>query len=206
MAEHEPDTAASSVHPGLDQITRRIDFPANRFSQVLDGVLLHLGRAASWLWLAVLATVIANVTSRLLLSGGSIWLEELSWHLFGAAMLLTLGYALVTDSHVRVDIFHERFDQRTQAIVELLFIALLLLPLVYVLLTELIPYAHRSYIFNERSQAPSGLPYRWVLKSMLPLGIALIGLGAVSRLSKCLTVLTGFPRALPPEQTRDTAS
>ncbi|RFA24750.1 C4-dicarboxylate ABC transporter permease [Alkalilimnicola ehrlichii] len=175
-------------------------FPDNHFSRIVDAGLLLLGRLSAWLWLGVLAVVVANVVARFFLRGGSIWLVELSWHLFGAAMLLSLSYAVVTDSHVRVDLFHERFQLKTKAAIELVGFVLLLLPALYILIAELIPYAHRSFIYNERSQAPSGLPYRWILKSLVPIAFALLALAVVSRLSKCTTTLFNIPRQLPPRE------
>ncbi len=59
--------------------------PYNRISRPLDRLLTAIGQASAWLWLVVLLVVLANVFSRFILSRGSIALEELSWHLFGAA-------------------------------------------------------------------------------------------------------------------------
>ena len=69
--------------------------PHNRLSSILDRLVAAIGKASAWLWLAVLLVVLCNVFSRFILSRGSIALEELSWHLFGAAMMLSLGYAVV---------------------------------------------------------------------------------------------------------------
>ena len=52
--------------------------PYNRISRPLDRLLVAIGRASAWLWLAVLLVVLANVFSRFALSRGSIALEELS--------------------------------------------------------------------------------------------------------------------------------
>ena len=88
--------------------------PYNRISRPLDRLLVAIGQASAWLWLAVLLVVLANVFSRFALSRGSIALEELSWHLFGAALMLALAYAVVRDDHVRVDVLRERFNARLQ--------------------------------------------------------------------------------------------
>ncbi|MEX0872800.1 MAG: TRAP transporter small permease subunit, partial [Aquisalimonadaceae bacterium] len=178
--------------------------PTNRVSRVLDGFIRHLGQLSAWLWLAVLAVVIANVFSRFALNRGSIALEELSWHLFGAAMLLSLCYAVTMDSHVRVDVLRERFSIKLQAWIELVGITVLLLPVLYILITDLIPYAQRSFTFGERSQAPSGLPFRWILKGLMPMAFALIFVAAVSRALRCCALLFGLPRPIWPEPGPDT--
>ncbi|PSJ47393.1 C4-dicarboxylate ABC transporter permease [Zobellella endophytica] len=171
------------------------DLPGNRISCRLDALVAAVGRLSSWLWLAVLAVVLANVFSRFVLSAGSIALEELSWHLFGIAMMLTLGFAVVRDDHVRVDVLREKFSLRTRAIIELAGITLLALPVILLMIEVLIPYAYKAYIYGERSQAPSGLPYRFIFKSALPLGLVLVAIALFSRGLRCMTLLFAFPRA-----------
>jgi len=178
--------------------------PYNRISRPLDRLLVAIGQASAWLWLAVLLVVLANVFSRFALSRGSIALEELSWHLFGAALMLALAYAVVRDDHVRVDVLRERFSLRSQAWIELIAIALLALPVIVLMIDALIPYAYKAYLYNERSQAPSGLPYRFIFKSVLPIGLVLVALALLSRALRCSTLLFNFPRALTaPSDERD---
>ncbi|NHI00454.1 MULTISPECIES: TRAP transporter small permease subunit [Oceanimonas] len=170
--------------------------PHNRLSVRLDALVLGIGRLSAWLWLAVLVVVLTNVFSRFVLSAGSIALEELSWHLFGIATMLSLGYAVVEDDHVRVDVLRERFSLRTQARIELAGIVLLALPIMALMVDALIPYAWKAWIYDERSQAPSGLPYRFIFKSVLPLGLMLVALALFSRALRCATLLFDFPRRL----------
>lgn len=172
--------------------------PHNRLSHWLDRILVAIGEASAWLWLLVLAVVLTNVFSRFVLSRGSIALEELSWHLFGTALMLALAYAVVRDDHVRVDVLREKFTLRSQAVIELLAIVLLALPVVVLMIDALIPFAYQAFIYNERSQAPSGLPHRFIFKSVLALGLSLVALALFSRATRCSTLLFNFPRALAP--------
>lgn len=169
--------------------------PHNRFSYWLDKALIAVGEASAWIWVLVLLVVLTNVFSRFVLARGSIALEELSWHLFGAALMLALAYAVVRDDHVRVDVLREKFTLRSQAIIELLAILILALPIVVLMVDALIPFAYQAFIYNERSQAPSGLPHRFIFKSVLPLGLTLLALALLSRASRCSTLLFNFPRA-----------
>ncbi|MDS1308927.1 MULTISPECIES: TRAP transporter small permease subunit [Marinobacter] len=164
----------------------------------LDRLVVAVGRFASWLWIAVLIVILINVFSRYVLSQGSIALEELSWHLFGTATMLTLGYAVVRDDHVRVDVLKEKFSPKAQAIIELLGIVLLALPIIALMISALVPYAWIAWTYMEHSQAPSGLPYRFIFKSMLPLGLVFVMVALVSRATRCTTYLFRFPRAIEP--------
>lgn len=176
--------------------------PHNKLSFWLDKALVAVGELSAWIWLLVLAVVLTNVFSRFVLSRGSIALEELSWHLFGAAVLLALAYSVVRDDHVRVDVLREKFTLRSQAIIELLAILILALPIVVLMVDALVPFAYQAFIYNERSQAPSGLPHRFIFKSVLPLGLALVALALLSRATRCSTLLFNFPRVFT-TQTND---
>ncbi|MCQ4289569.1 TRAP transporter small permease subunit [Pseudomonas stutzeri] len=170
--------------------------PHNRLSYWLDRASVAIGELSAWIWLLVLAVVLTNVFSRFVLARGSIALEELSWHLFGAAVLLSLAYAVVRDDHVRVDVLSEKFTLRSRAIIELLAIAFLALPVVVLMVDALIPFAYQAFIYSERSQAPSGLPHRFIFKSTLPLGLMLLALALFSKATRCSTLLFKFPRAI----------
>ncbi len=196
-----PSPGGTYSAPGMTG-RKQDELPTNFLSHQVDRVIALIGQAASFLWLATLAVVLSNVVNRFILGRGSIAMEELSWHMFGAALMLTLAYGVVRDAHVRVDVLRERFGLRTQAWIELICIVLLLLPILYLMLDQMIEYAQRSFQRGERSQAPSGLPYRFIIKSMIPIGIALITIAIVSRALRCSTLLFGFPRRYDPPDRR----
>jgi TRAP-type mannitol/chloroaromatic compound transport system permease small subunit len=190
MSIHDSATPAPEGHSAPPEL------PTNRLSYRLDMTILLFGRAISWLWLATLAVVLTNVVNRFILGRGSIAVEELSWHLFGATMILTLAYAVVSDDHVRVDVIREKFSLRTQAWIELTAIVLLALPILYLMVEQLYQYGYRSYLRGERSQAPSGLPYRFIIKTLIPIGLTLVAVALFSRVLRCCTLLFGFPRRI----------
>lgn len=197
-----------SVHPvspnDAAPAPAEAELPHNRLSYRLDKILVAIGELSAWLWVLCLLVVLTNVFSRFVLARGSIALEELSWHLFGAAVLLSLAYAVVRDDHVRVDVLSEKFTLRSRAIIELLAIAFLALPVVVLMVDALIPFAYQAFLYSERSQAPSGLPHRFIFKSVLPLGLALLALALFSKATRCSTLLFNFPRALmAPTHDRD---
>ena len=72
----------------------------------------------------------------------------------------------------------------------------LLLPFLGLAVYEMIPYAVSSWEQGETSQAPAGLPYRWILKGILALSFALLIIAALSRLLKVTALLFGFPKPI----------
>ena len=167
--------------------------PETSFSKPVDRALTHIGHAISWIWLLLLAVIVMNVVLRYAFSQGRIEFEEFQWHLYATGFLIGLGFALQTDSHIRVDVLHERFSPRHQAWVEWYGLLFLLLPFVILVLIYSVPYAYISFQQNEVSQSPGGLPYRWLIKTMLPLGFALLLLAAVSRLTRVWAYLFNAP-------------
>ncbi len=158
--------------------------PSTAFSNAVDPWLRRIGQWSSWLWVALLAVIVVNVVLRYAFGQGRIEFEEIQWHIYATGFLLGLGYTLHKDAHIRVDVLHERLSPRTQAWIELYGILLLLLPFIAVVLIFGAPFVAASFKLGEVSPSPGGLPYRWAIKAMLPLGFGLLLLAALSRLSK----------------------
>lgn len=195
MSENQPSSAPGSGSAALPEFVHQTELPPNRFSEAVDAALNTIGFLFSLLWLPVVGVIIYSVVGRYAFGQGSVMLEEISWHLAGAAWLVGLSYALVTDHHVRVDVLHERLSLNGKAWIEMFGILFLLLPFLVIALDRTFDYFLSSYQQNERSQAPAGLPARWALKGIMVLAFALLLAGAVSRLSKCTTQLFGWPQS-----------
>jgi len=200
----EQHEGAQSRHIGAAELDliHHTELPTTRLSGALDGLLDRIGFLFSWLWLAIVAVILYAVIGRYAFGQGSVMLEEVEWHLAGAVWLIGLSYTVVHDAHVRVDVLHERFSLRTQAWIELLGLLVLMLPFLVIAVDEAWPYFLSSYLQNEESQAPAGLPARWALKFFLPLAFGLLIVAAVSRLSRCTALLFGVPRPIKKETSR----
>ncbi|MDR9426133.1 MAG: TRAP transporter small permease subunit [Marinobacter sp.] len=191
-----PRDVRASVSDAGKFIHHHTEFPTTWLSQGVDRVVSAIGKSASWLWVVVTGVIIYAVVGRYAFGAGSVMLEEVQWHLAGAGWLLGLGYTLVSDDHVRVDVLHERLSLKGQAWVELFGLVFLLLPFLGLAVYEMIPYAYSSWQQGETSAAPAGLSHRWVLKAVLALSFVLLILAALSRLLKVTALLFGFPKPI----------
>ena len=158
--------------------------PETAFSRVIDPWLEKIGNWTSVLWVVLLVIIVVNVMLRYLFDIGRIEFEEIQWHIYSTGFLLGLSYAYQSDSHIRVDVLHERFSPTLQAWMELYGIVLFLLPFILLILIFSVPFVLASFELGEVSQAPGGLPFRWAIKAVLPLGFFLLLLGACSRLTR----------------------
>ena len=129
-------------------------------------------------------TILFDVIVRRFITTGSIAIQELEWHFHGALFLLCLGFTYIKDAHVRVDLFRDNFSNKTNRMIEILGCIFFLLPYCAVVIYFGIEFTLRSYLSAEVSAAADGLPLRWVIKSLLPIGFFLLGLSAISVLLK----------------------
>jgi TRAP-type mannitol/chloroaromatic compound transport system permease small subunit len=126
-----------------------------------------------------------NVLLRYAFHTGTVWSQELEWHLMAPICMLGLSYAILKDGHVQVDILFGHFPRRLQRIIE--FISTVLVVLVIAILLKLsIPYVMQSYNIGEKSPDPGGLTHRWIVKAMLPAGFALLLIQSVAAMMRAL--------------------
>jgi TRAP-type mannitol/chloroaromatic compound transport system permease small subunit len=131
--------------------------------------------------LAMIALVAGNVLLRYAFSFGSVWSQELEWHLLAAVILLGMSYAIQRGDNVRVDVFYADFGPRLKFFVDLLSgVLMLLIAGLFVKLSW--PYVMQSYSIGEGSPDPGGIPLRWMVKGLIPIGFTLLALQALAAL------------------------
>lgn len=151
----------------------------------IDTFIDRLGMITAWTSFVLVLVMATNVLLRYLFSTGSVWAQELEWHLLVPISLLGMSYALRHGEHVRVDIFFTRYPERTKIIVELL-TALTSLIVALIIIKLSWTYVAQSYFQDEGSANPGGIPYRYVLKALIPIGFALFALQSVADVMKTL--------------------
>jgi len=167
------------------------NLPETRASAVIDRFLDRAGEWLSWIWLVLLVVIVVNVLLRYALGSGRIEFEEAQWHLYAVGFLGAIALCVRSDSHIRVDVLHERFSPRMQAWIDFYGILLLGLPFCALVLFFGIPFVAESFAAREVSPSPGGLPGRFIIKSALPLGFAAVALAFISRLLRLSRRLFG---------------
>ncbi|MCW5751716.1 MAG: TRAP transporter small permease subunit [Alphaproteobacteria bacterium] len=168
----------------------------------IDAVLGVIGRIAVWLFIVCVVVICFDVVTRKVgfqIPGmGSTRLQELEWHIHAALFSFWIGLAYVRNAHVRIDIITSSLSRRKQAIIEVLGCIFFAIPYCMVVLYYSFDFAHRSFIQNEFSDAPTGLPYRWIIKGILFLGLVLLSSAVISVLIRRVDeVWTGVRRTAP---------
>lgn len=161
----------------------------NRFSDGIDGIIRRIGHVFMWANGLVIFFIILQVVLRYGFGHGLVILEELQWHFYAVAFMFGLSYAVMTDSHVGMDLVYERLSPKWQCRWDIFGILFLLLPFAALICYQSLPFVHEAWRLNERSVAPQGLPWRWAIKAVVPLSFGLVVVAAVSRLVRTIATL-----------------
>lgn len=149
-----------------------------------------VGHISAWFALALVGIMVLVVVLRYGFDIGNTALQESLLYFHGALLTLGMAYTLAEDGHVRVDVFYRRFKPRTRAWVNLLGTLLLLLPVCGVIFWLSLDYVLSSWREGETS-ANGGLPFVYLLKTLLLVLPLLLTVQAVAELLRYSLILTG---------------
>jgi len=153
--------------------------PAERLAAGIDVFIDAVGRITAWSSFALAAVMATNVLLRYGFSTGSVWAQELEWHLMSPICLFGMSYALRHGEHVRVDVLFASFSPRTKHLVELIS-ALIAMAISVIVIWLSYSYVMQSWSNGEGSANPGGIPARYLLKSLIPIGFALFFLQSLA--------------------------
>ena len=152
----------------------------------LDKFIQTVGKVASWSTVLVMLCIIGQVVLRYAFASNLPLLDELEWHFYATGFLLGISYAVCKDVNIRVDLLHKGLPQTTKNWLDFAGIIFLLLPFSIIIFYHSIIFAAHSWTFGERSLDPLGLPYRWLIKSVIPVSFGLLILAGLTRLMQVL--------------------
>ena len=161
----------------------------NRIADAIDSLTGRIGRAVAWLALAIVLLQFVLVVARYLVGFGSIWLNESVLYGHATLFLMAAAWTLAAGGHVRVDVFYAEASPRRRAVIDLIGSLLLLLPFALLLLYLSLPFAARSWAVLERSQETSGLPFVYLLKTLVPVFAVLMALQGIAQAIRSVSVL-----------------
>jgi TRAP-type mannitol/chloroaromatic compound transport system permease small subunit len=157
--------------------------------QLIDRVNEWIGKVVSVLSLLLVVLICTDVLLRYLFNFSKAALFELEWHLFAALFLLGAAYTLKHDRHVRVDVFYSKFSEKQKSWVNILGTIFFLFPFCGIVAYTSLPFVADSYAMLESSSDAGGLPFRYIIKSCIPIGLFLLLLQGVSELLKSISTL-----------------
>ena len=200
-ASTEQARTANDGGAGHESTTQ--DLPrAIRVSEALRKLVDAIGRFGSWMILPLVIITVIDVVLRkigiqyfLITHVGRIFdstvLQELEWHFHTGLFALVLGYGYIWNTHVRVDLIREHLHFRKKAWLEFLGLTLFLIPYCSIVIYFAFVYAYDSYTMNEISASTVGLTQRWIIKSVLVLGLVMAVVAGIAVWLQVVIVLWG---------------
>jgi TRAP-type mannitol/chloroaromatic compound transport system permease small subunit len=200
MAEQSEEAEAA---PGPQPIALRV---SDRLRRFVD----FIGRSASWLAVPLVVVTCIDVVIRkiawtdaegkmfsvqywLKMNVGRMFestlLQETEWHLHTCLFTLVLGYGMIYNTHVRVDLIRENLAFRKQQWLEFIGLTFFMIPFCALVIFFAIDYVHSSWSVNEISASTVGLTHRWLIKSVLVFGMAVALISGVAVWLQVVTLL-----------------
>ena len=156
---------------------------------VLELLIKWVGYLAAFALAALILLVVYDALMRYLFQSGSIALQELEWHLFDVVIMLGIAYTLQRASHVRVDIFYDQYSDKVRHIINIIGALFFILPFSLLIIYVGFDFVLISFEQMEASSDPGGLPFRFIVKSLLPLAFVLLIVQTLSEVYKEFVLL-----------------
>ena len=173
---------------------------ALRGADHIDRVNRQVALVVRWGLLANALLIAGNAISRKFFGVASSSMYDVQPHFFAAAVLLMAAYTFERDEHVRIGVFSGQLGPRGMAWLDLVGIALVLLPLCLAAVWVTWPQFVTSYVTGETRASRESLSQfpAWIMKGMIPLGFLTLAAQGLAEAVRCIAFLAGAaprPRA-----------
>jgi len=170
-----------------------------KLARLIDGFSEGTGRLTAWLAIIIVVLQFTLVLLRYVFGISDRASEEALLYLHGTLFLMAAAYTLKHQGHVRVDLFYRDAPPRTRAWINLLGTLLFLLPICGLIWWAAWPFVASSWAVREGSIEASGLPFRYLYKSMILVFVAMMAVQGIAQAIKSWLVLTGHGTIQDPD-------
>jgi len=159
------------------------------YVRYVDALNRAVGTVILYMIFVMMAVLLFGSISRYVFNASFLWVIEMSQFLMAAYYLLGGGYSLQMESHVRMDVFYERWAPRSRAFWDSLTAFCLVFYLGFLTLGGV---SSTSYAleYGQKNYSAWG-PLMWPIKMIMTIGIVLMLLQAISIFFKDLAKFTG---------------
>lgn len=171
------------------------------FLDAIDRTISAIAIGAAWVMLPLLVINRSfDIVARQFIVTRPNLVQLVEWRAFLFLVMLSFGYAYLRNAHIRVDIFRVRLSPKGMARAEIAGFLLAIIPIFLVLGGYGVDYSLQSYGQGEREGIFLGLPLRWVIKGMVPLGVFILFLAGCVVTTRNILFLLGRAEAPAPEE------
>jgi TRAP-type mannitol/chloroaromatic compound transport system permease small subunit len=102
-----------------------------------------------------------------------------------------LGYGVIYNTHVRIDLIRENLAFRKKAWLEFFGLTFFMIPYCALVIFFAFDYVHSSFMVGEGSVSTVGLGHRWFIKSVLVIGLGVAVIAGIAAWLQVVTILWG---------------
>ncbi len=172
----------------------RVVSAVERLASLIERVVVGVAQTLAWLVFGVVAMLYAQMPVRDLLVGGGILsgqrpqeaINDYGQLMHATVFLVGIPYAIVTDRHVRFDVFIHRFSPRTRWLIEAFGHLVFVLPWTFLLAYWGLPHVWRSVQVGE-TFPDTGNPGYTLMRLAFALFIVLLFAASIARLLRSLS-------------------
>jgi TRAP-type mannitol/chloroaromatic compound transport system permease small subunit len=161
--------------------------------RLIDGTSRTCGVLAAVLVIALITLMLYDAILRYAFNAPTLWGYEINTWLMGAAFVLSIGYALSHDAHVRVDLLYSDRTRHRIRYVDLIGFILLLLPIVAWITWGLWGYFYEALKSGEKTGTSAWNPPIWPFRLVLFIGFVSFTVQIVSEIIKRISATSGKP-------------
>ena len=166
-----------------------MDFFIKNYVKFTDMVCVKVGRITMYLVFAMMFILILSFVTRNIINFPLIWIIEMAQFIITAYYILGGSYSMITDDHVRMDLFYSKFSEKNKARMDAftsIFLFFYLITLLYGSISSL------NYTIETNQRLfTAWRPYVWPIKSLMTFGILLMLLQTLSMFFKDLYRIRG---------------
>jgi TRAP-type mannitol/chloroaromatic compound transport system permease small subunit len=169
-----------------------------QLARIIDAANERIGVTVAWLALALVLVEFTVVLMRYVFGIGSVKMQESIVYMHATVFMVAAGYTLLHNGHVRCDIFYAAASPRRQALVDLIGVALFLLPTCALIVWAAWPYVAQAWAVREGSpEGRLGIPAVFLLKSIILVFAGLVALQGIALALHSALRLAGVEAAAP---------
>jgi len=159
--------------------------------RAIDAFSRVCGVLAAVLVVALIVLMLYDVMMRYVFNAPTLWGYDVNTFLMGAAFILSVGYALSLDAHVRVDLMYGPDKRHILTWVDLAGFVLIMLPTSAWITLGLWNYFAESFHTGERSGTSAWNPVLWPFRLILCLGFLALTVQIVAEIIKRIYAIRG---------------
>ncbi len=144
------------------------------FKKKIDSLSEWIGQMSKWIVFALVIIVSFDVIMRYVFNKPTIWAHPLSYMLGAAIYALGQCYSRKERANVNVDIFYERFSEKTQLVLDTIFDVILFIPTFSFLTVKMWEKFFNALRIHETDISSTWYAPLWPVRLMIAVGFSLL--------------------------------